>query len=289
MNERLVDSERAIVAHHESPEVAKPGDAALDDPALLVTPQQAPVLRRRPATVRAVRSNQGHTATPQPFAQRVAVVALVGNYPRGFLPGASALVPPPDSDRLKRFFREPDFRRGSRVKSDSQRNTAAVDHHHPLRSLARLGLSHSGASFFAGAKLPSRNDSLHFNCCCSFNSARNARQILSQTPCSSHSRSRRQQVAGDGNSSGKSCHTAPLRRIHPAMRDLPTLCGQEPEADRHAVAAVVGEARAGSSPIGRRSATDRIGPSALLLALIPNPIHLHRKITIPNSTHGPGF
>jgi hypothetical protein len=66
----------------------------------------------------------------------------------------------------------------------------------------------------AGAKLPSRNESLHFNCCCSFNSARNVRQTRSQTPCSSQSRSRRQQVDGEGNSLGKSCQRAPLRRIH---------------------------------------------------------------------------
>jgi hypothetical protein len=66
----------------------------------------------------------------------------------------------------------------------------------------------------AGAKLPSKNDSLHFNCWRSFNSPRKARQIASQTPCSSQSRSRRQQVEGDGNSSGKSCQRAPLRRIH---------------------------------------------------------------------------
>ena len=49
MNERLVDRERAVIAHDESPEVAKPGDVALDDPALLVASQHTPVLRRRPA------------------------------------------------------------------------------------------------------------------------------------------------------------------------------------------------------------------------------------------------
>jgi len=38
--------------------------------------------------------------------------------------------------------------------------------------------------------------------------------MVSQTPCSSQSRSRRQQVDGEGNSSGKSCQRAPLRRIH---------------------------------------------------------------------------
>jgi hypothetical protein len=40
------------------------------------------------------------------------------------------------------------------VKVVSQRKTAAVDHHHPLRPLAPLGFSDSAAPFFAGAKLP---------------------------------------------------------------------------------------------------------------------------------------
>jgi hypothetical protein len=96
----------------------------------------------------------------------------------------------------------------------SQRNTLAVDHHHPLRALAPLGFSDFRAPFFAGAKLPSRNDSLQFSCSRSFSSAKNARQIASQTLCSSQSRSRLQHVAGDGNSSGKSCQRAPLHRMH---------------------------------------------------------------------------
>src|SRR5580693_3457625 len=117
-------------------------------------------------------------------------------------------------DRRERRLRELDFRRGCRVKVVSQRNTAAVDHHHPLRPLAPLGFADSKAPFFAGAKLPSKNDSLHFNCWRSFNSLRNARQIFNQTPRSSQSRSRRQHVEGCGNFSGRSCQRAPLRRIH---------------------------------------------------------------------------
>jgi hypothetical protein len=104
--------------------------------------------------------------------------------------------------------------RGRRVKLLSQRNTLAVDHHHPLRALAPLGFSDSRAPFLAGAKLPSRNDSLQSSCSRWFSSAKNARQMASQTPCSSQSRSRRQQVAGEGNSSGRSHQRAPLRRIH---------------------------------------------------------------------------
>jgi hypothetical protein len=50
------------------------------------------------------------------------------------------------------------------VKVVSQRKAAAVDHHHPLRPLAPLGFPDSTAPFFAGAKLPSRNDSLQFSC-----------------------------------------------------------------------------------------------------------------------------
>jgi hypothetical protein len=100
------------------------------------------------------------------------------------------------------------------VKVVSQRKALAVDHHHPLRPLAPLGFADSRAPFLAGAKLPSRNASLHCNCWRSFNSARNARQIVSQTPWFSQSRSRRQQVDGEGNSAGKSCQRAPLRSIH---------------------------------------------------------------------------
>src|SRR5579862_7653136 len=141
------------------------------------------------------------------------MVAAISNQAFGLLPGASGVMAPPYPDRRERRLDEFDFRRGCRVKVVSQRNTRAVDHH-PLRALAPLGFADSAAPFFAGAKLPSRNASLQFNCWRSFNSASNARQISSQTSCSSQSRSRRQQVEGDGNSSGKSCQRAPLRSIH---------------------------------------------------------------------------
>src|SRR6185437_3874422 len=118
----------------------------------------------------------------------------------------------------------------------SQRNTLAVDHHHPLRALAPLGFSDFRTPFFAGAKLPSRNDSLQSSCSRWFSSARNARQMVSQIPCSSQSRSRRQQVAGEGNSSGKSHQRAPLRRIHKMpSRTLRSFAGGRPPFGRFAL------------------------------------------------------
>ena len=214
MKERPVDSERAVVADDQAPEVSQPTDGAFHDPTPPVSPQRAAILRRRTNAIPLVWADQFDSPLPQPLSQRIAVVGFVGNHPHGLLTRSARTVTPSYADRRERRLRKPDFRRGCRVKVVSQRNTRAVDHHHPLRPLAPLGFSDSVAPFFAGAKLPSRNDSLHFNCWRSFNSLRNTRQIFSQTPCSSQSRSRRQQVEGCGYFSGRSCHRAPLRKIH---------------------------------------------------------------------------
>src|SRR5207302_5894280 len=213
MKERPVDLERAVLAHNQAPVIPQPANGALHDPAAAIAPQGAAILPRRTNAILFLCADQFAAALPQPLAQRVAVISLVGNHPHRLLPRSARMVTPPYADGRERRLREPDFRRGCRVKVLSQRKTAAVDHHHPLRPLAPLGFSDSAAPFFAGAKLPSKKDSLHFNCWRSFNSLRNARQTFIQTPCSSQSRSRRQQVEGCGYSSGKSCQRAPLRRI----------------------------------------------------------------------------
>src|SRR5437899_7414852 len=214
MKERAINRQRAVVAHHQSAEVAEPGDGAFHRPPPLTAPQGPAVLRRGLATILAMRNDQLDAAPGQLLAQRVTVVATVGDEAFRLLPRTAWPMLPSYADRGECRLRQPDLRRGSRVKVVSQRKTAAVDHHHPLCPLAPLGFSDSAAPFFAGAKLPSRNDSLHFNCWRSFNSLRNARQMFNQTPRSSQSRSRRQHVEGCGNFSGRSCQRAPLRKIH---------------------------------------------------------------------------
>ena len=213
MKEGAIDRERAVVAHDQAPEVSQPGVGAFDDPSPAIAPQRSAILGCGPNAILLVRTDQFDAALPQAFPQWIAVVGFVGDYSHRFLPRTARVMTPSYSDRRERRLRELDFRRGCRVKVVSQRKTAAVDHHHPLRPLAPLGFSDSAAPFFAGAKLPSRNDSLHFNCWRSFNSLRNVRQIFNQTPRSSQSRSRRQHVEGCGNFSGRSCQRAPLRRI----------------------------------------------------------------------------
>src|SRR6266571_6717338 len=214
MKERAKNCERAVVAHHQASEVSEPGVGAFDDPAPPVTPQGSAILRRGPHAILLVRTDQFDRALPEALPQRIAVISFVGNYAERLLPRTARAMTSTYSDHRERRLRELDFRRGCGVKVVSQRNSAAVDHHHPLRALAPLGFSDSAAPFFAGAKLPSRNDSLHFNCWRSFNSLRNVRQMFNQTPRSSQSRSRRQHAEGCGNFSGRSCQRAPLRRIH---------------------------------------------------------------------------
>ena len=213
MKERMINCKRAVVAHHQSAEVAEPGEGALHDPASAVASQCPTVLRRRFAPILPMRDDQFDAALRQLRAQWIAIVAPIDDQANRLLPGTTGAMPTPYPDGRQRRRDELDFRRGRRVKVVSQRNTLAVDHHHPLRPLAPLALSDSAAPFFAGAKLPSRNDSLHFNCWRSFNSLRTARQTFIQTPCFSQSRSRRQHVEGCGNFSGRSCQRAPLRRI----------------------------------------------------------------------------
>jgi hypothetical protein len=92
---------------------------------------------------------------------------------------------------------------------NSQRNALTVSQYHPLRALAALGLTYGCAPFFAGAKLPSRKAPSHFSRPSASRAPSNIGQVFSQTPSSSHSFSRRQQVEGDGYSSGKNRHATP--------------------------------------------------------------------------------
>lgn len=233
MKERMVDEQRAVISDHQAAEVSQPGEGALHGPAPSVSPECPTVLGRWLAPILAVRGDQLDAPPGQLLPQRITVVAAVGDQAERLLPGTAAAMPTPYADRRERRLDELDLRRGRSVKVVSQRNTRAVDHHHPLRPLAPLGFSDSAAPFFAGAKLPSRKASLQFNCWRSFNSPRNARQISSQTSCSSQSRSRRQHVEGDGNSSGKSCQRAPLRSIHKMPSNtLRSLAGGRPPRGR---------------------------------------------------------
>ena len=221
------------MAHDKPAEVAEPCEGTFHGPPTLIAAQRSTILGRGLAPVLTMRCDQLDAAPRQVLAQRIAIVAAVGDEANRLLPRPPSSMPSSYADARERRFDELDLRGGRRVKVVSQRKTRAVDHHHPLRSLAPLGLTDPGAPFFAGAKLPSRKASLHLICWRSLSSPRKVRQIFSQTSCSSQSRSLRQQIEGEENSSGRSCQRVPLREIHKMpSRNLCSTAGGRPPRGR---------------------------------------------------------
>jgi hypothetical protein len=123
--------------------------------------------------------------------------------------------------------------RRRRGKFDSERHTLAVCHHHKLCTLSAFGLSDLGTPFFAGANVPSANTSCQSSWPSSSSSDKNARQIDSHTPASSHSRNRRQHVVADGYSRGRSFHRAPLRNTQriPSITSRSSIRRRPPRGD----------------------------------------------------------
>ncbi len=197
----------------QTPEMSKPREGAFDFPAFAIAPHLASVLSGRPFAVLPVRDDQFNAASLQTSPQGITIVGLIGNHPFRFLPG-TASPPAWDGNRGQGRFQQGHFRRGGRVRVDSQRNTLAVDHHQALCVLASLSFAHAWPPFLAGTKVASANASLQSSRLRWSRVARKARQTSSHVSSSSHRRSRGQQVDRLGYRSGRSCQWAPVRKIH---------------------------------------------------------------------------
>src|SRR3974390_2153608 len=197
-----------LMANQQSAELTEPCIGSLDNPATFIASEFAPIFITPRLVVLPVRRDQLDSALLQSLAQRVGVVAPIGNDALGFLPRTAFRAR--HADFVERGFRKRNFTRRGTFEPNSQRKTLTVDQYHPLRSLPTLGFTDCGAPFLAGAKLPSRKASSHFSNPSPSSAPSSARQASSQTSCSSHCRSRRQQVAGDGYLSGRNRHAAPV-------------------------------------------------------------------------------
>src|SRR5271157_1041188 len=195
-----------LMTNQQPAKLAEPGVGSFHDPAALITPQFAPIFVAPFLIVLPVRRDQFNASLLQPLPQRVRIVAAVGDHAFRLL--SRAALRSGYADFGERGFRKLNFARRGTFQPNSQRKTLTVDQYHPLRALAPLGFTDGSAPFFAGAKLPSRKVSSHFNRPSSSSAPSSARHASSQTPSSSHCFSRRQQVEGEGNSSGKNRHAA---------------------------------------------------------------------------------
>jgi hypothetical protein len=233
MEERTVHLDVPVVTNQQSSKIAEPSEGSLDFPPSLVSSQLSTILHGRFASVGPVRADQVDAPLFQPISQRIRVRRLVVNQPLRLVSGPAASGSR-NRDSAQCFFDERDFVGRGRVEVNSQRNTLAVAHHHPLCTLAAFSFSNTCAPFFAGANEPSANVSSQSSKPAASNSPRNFRQILSQTSCSSHLHNRRQQVLGDGKSFGKSCQRAPLRRTQrmPSRQSRSLAGGRPPRRER---------------------------------------------------------
>ncbi len=213
MKERLIHFYMPLISHYQASKITEPCKSAFHLPALSISSELSAILRFIVCPVTSVWNDQIYFQMLKAFSKWITVISFIANKPLGsFFRSTSARRR--NVNRVKSLFGKLYFRRGRRGKDASQRNTLAVDHHHPLCSLALFGFSDAGAPLFAGAKLPSMKASSQSSSPSASSMDKNFRHTSSQTPWSSHKRSRLQHVAGLGYRSGKSCHLAPVRSTH---------------------------------------------------------------------------
>ena len=204
---------RSIISNNQLSVISYPCKCSFNFPPTLISAKRATILCSFLASIRTMRNYQLYTTLLQPFSKIIRISSFVINQTFHSTTWATRSFA-----WYRNFFQcflyQRDFCRGRRVQVVPQRNSLAVCHHHPLRTLSTFGLSDAEPPFLAGAKLPSANVSAHFSRPFSSSSARKDRQALTQTPLSSHSCNRRQHVDGDGYHGGKSFHRAPLRNTH---------------------------------------------------------------------------
>lgn len=221
MKKALINSKLSIPTDNKSAEVLQPCKSPLNRPSTLVSPQFAAILIFLFLIITPIRANQFNATPGQSFTKRVAVIALISNDPFRIFPGTTTSISR-YCDFCNSRFKEFHLTRRGRIEMSTERDSLAIDHHHPLRALSTFGLANTRAPFFADAKLPSAKVSSHSSWPCSSSSDKNLRQISSQIPRCSHCCNLRQQVLDEGYQSGKSFHRAPLRstQIIPSKTSL---------------------------------------------------------------------
>ena len=118
----------------------------------------ATVLRRGLDPIPAVRADHLEAPSRQPASQRVAVISFVQDQTLRMRRGLGVFGPD-HVDLVEGPLQKLDLRRAGRVAVTCQRSSFTIDHHHPLGSLALLGVADPVTPFFAGAKLPSAKHS----------------------------------------------------------------------------------------------------------------------------------
>jgi hypothetical protein len=200
-----------FMTNQQSAKLAEPGVGSFYDPATLVAAEFASIFVAPFLVVLAIGGNHFDVPLAQALPQGIGIIAGIGDHALRLLSRTTSRLR--HRDRGQRGFRKRNFCRRGTFQPNSQRNTFTVCQYHPLRSLAALRFPDGRAPFLAGAKLPSKKLSSQRSNPFSSSAPSRVRQASNQTPCSCQRCNRRQQVADEGNSSGRNRHAAPVCRI----------------------------------------------------------------------------
>jgi hypothetical protein len=211
MEKAQIHSNQALITDYQPAKIPQPGEGPLNFPSVTVSLFD---FGRRffIFAVPAIRDQKANSFACQADPQFVRIISLIANEALGPALGTPTTLPG-HFDGLQSGLRQLYFLGRCRGNGASQRNTLAVDHHHPLRAFAAPGFPDSGAPFFAGAKLASMKASCQSKAPSVSSCDRKIRPIFNHSSCSSQRFSRRQQVDGLGYCGGRSCHRAPVRSI----------------------------------------------------------------------------
>jgi len=194
-----------LIPHNQPTEVVKPSEQPFDLPPSSIPSQWATILAGRFASATSMRSDQLHVSFfGQSRIQRVAVIGLVSHHPLGQFV---------QNTRIQRRLDPRYFMRARAADVHGERKTMSVCKAHDFGAFAPLGLAHTIAPFFAGAKVPSMKPSLRSMPPRSRRSSASAVRILANTPEWLHAWKHRWHVLLGGYRSGRSAHGAPVRRI----------------------------------------------------------------------------
>src|SRR5262249_2542722 len=139
--ETLVDTAQVLPADEQPPEVAQPGEAALDFVALaiLCSPGQhgASALGSPAGRSSLGRDTHADATTPHGTAERATIIPAIRHQLLGSPSGAASRAR--DPDRVQGALGEPDLGCGGAVQVEAERKTIPVDDEHPLGALPLLG------------------------------------------------------------------------------------------------------------------------------------------------------
>src|SRR5690606_18709434 len=194
-----------FIAHDQATEVEKPGEEPFDFPPTYVAAQAATVLGAH-TPIGFIGCDHFRTELLHyRFIQPVAVVSFVTDQALGHF-GHEAF--------FQRWLYQLHFSWRSTFCPQGERKTVAVCNAHDLGSLAAFGFAHQTPPFLAGTNVPSTKHSFRSKPPASRRCSANLSSIFSITPERTQFWKRRCTVWYAPYRGGKSCHGAPVLKIH---------------------------------------------------------------------------